>query len=121
MNAAAMMDANMSEEDRIKAMLKMTDAQWQAQQEDMSHDTRIGIAGQSKFTKNIKIPEGEPPHGYVCYRCKKKGKLKLDHFREWCRANNLQAIGFKLVRRTTTRHTMGDHGPKGPQESPSHD
>lgn len=77
-NAAAMMDANMSEEDRIKAMLKMTDAQWQAQQEDMSHDTRIGIAGQGKFTKNIKVPEGEPPHGYVCYRCKKKGKLQFD-------------------------------------------
>jgi hypothetical protein len=20
------------------------------------------------------VPEGEPPHGYICYRCGKKGK-----------------------------------------------
>ena len=79
-NAAAM-DSAMTEEEKLKAMLKMTDAQWKQRQEEMSHDTRINIAGQ-KHTKKANVPEGEPPHGYICFRCMKRGKLvSLQHTR----------------------------------------
>lgn len=73
-STAAIMDSAMTEEERLKAMLKMTDAQWQQKQEEMSHDTRINIAGGKSFSKKANVPEGEPPHGYVCFRCMQKGK-----------------------------------------------
>jgi len=31
-------------------------------------------AGKAFPKKNSNIPEGEPPRGYVCYRCGKKGE-----------------------------------------------
>lgn len=63
----------MTEEERIQAMLKMTDAKWQAEKEEMSHDTRINFGGPK--TKKANVPEGEPPHGYICYRCMKRGEF----------------------------------------------
>lgn len=71
-NAAAIMDSNMTEEEKIQAMLKMTDAKWQVEKEEMSHDTRINFGGPK--TKKANVPEGEPPHGYICYRCMTRGK-----------------------------------------------
>ena len=64
---------NMTEEERMRAMFQMTDAQWQQKQGDMSHEQKVSLPGKS-FQKKVNIPEGEPPHGYICYRCGKKGK-----------------------------------------------
>ena len=74
---SAAIDSAMSEEEKIKAMMKMQDAQWQNQQENMSHDQRINIAGSKNFSKKANVPEGEPPHGYVCFRCGQKGEPSL--------------------------------------------
>jgi len=62
----------MTEAERLQAMLKFTDAQWQQKQEEMSRETRVHVSGKP-FNKKANIPEGEPPHGYICYRCGKKG------------------------------------------------
>lgn len=72
------MDSAMTEEERFKAMLKLTDAQWQQKQEEMSHETRVPMQGGKQFQKKTNVPEGEPPHGYICYRCGKKGMSILD-------------------------------------------
>lgn len=69
------MDSAMTEEERFKAMLQLTDAQWQQKQEEMSHETRVPMQGGKSFPKKANVPEGEPPHGYICYRCGKKGRL----------------------------------------------
>lgn len=77
--ATAAMDSAMTEEEKLKAMLKMTDAQWQQKQEEMSHDQRINPSGQ-RPGKKANVPEGEPPHGYICFRCMKRGKLVALHY-----------------------------------------
>lgn len=68
------LDKFMTEEERLKAMLQFTDAQWQQKQEEMSHETRAAMPGKP-FAKKANIPDGEPPHGYICYRCGKKGQF----------------------------------------------
>lgn len=67
-------DNAMTEEEKLKAMLQLTGAQWQQKQEEMSHETRVHLQGAKPFNKKINVPEGEPPHGYICYRCGKKGE-----------------------------------------------
>lgn len=71
--ATAAMDSAMTEEEKLQAMLKMTDAQWQQKQEEMSHDQRINLTGQ-RGPRKANVPEGEPPHGYICFRCMKRGE-----------------------------------------------
>ena len=68
------MDKAMTEQEKLQAMFKFTDAQWQQKQEEMSHEARVPMQGTKPFTKKANVPEGEPPHGYICYRCGKKGK-----------------------------------------------
>lgn len=68
------LNSSMTEQEKLQAMLKFTDAQWQQKQEEMSHETRVPVSGKP-FNKKANIPEGEPPHGYICYRCGKKGML----------------------------------------------
>ena len=43
---------------------------------DLISEQRVPFGASKGFPtkKNINIPEGEPPRGYVCYRCGKKGK-----------------------------------------------
>jgi protein MPE1 len=77
-NRVAELDKAMTEQERLDAMFKLTDAQWQEKQEEMSHAQRVQFQG-GKPTKRANIPEGEPPHGYICYRCGKKGKLLRAH------------------------------------------
>ena len=67
---------SMTEQEKLQAMLNFTDAQWQQKQEEMSHETRVPIQGRP-FNKKANVPEGEPPHGYICYRCGKKGKFLM--------------------------------------------
>jgi hypothetical protein len=73
-NRVAELDKAMTEQERLDAMFKLTDAQWQEKQEEMSHAQRVQFQG-GKPMKRANIPEGEPPHGYICYRCGKKGKF----------------------------------------------
>ena len=72
-NKVVELDKAMTEQERLDAMFKFTDAQWQQKQEEMSHEQRVPMQG-GKPMKRANIPEGEPPHGYICYRCGKKGK-----------------------------------------------
>lgn len=72
-----------TEEERVKAMFSLTTAQWQQKQEEMANETRVPIQGQKPFNKKQNIPEGEPPHGYICYRCGKKG-----HWIQACPTND---------------------------------
>ena len=65
------MEKAQTEEERLKAMFSLGQAQWQQKQEEMSHDTRVPISGMRNPKRNV--PEGDPPQGYVCYRCGKKG------------------------------------------------
>jgi len=73
------MDQAQTEEERLKAMFQLTGAQWQQKQEEMSHETRVPMQGGKPFQKKANVPEGEPPHGYICYRCGKKGKATRIH------------------------------------------
>lgn len=93
---AAMVDmSNMSESERLAAMMKMQEAQWQQTQENMSHETRVAFQG-GKNMKRANVPEGEPPHGYICYRCGKKGKHHK-YATLYTTPNIYQVTGFKHV------------------------
>lgn len=72
-----------TEEERVKAMFSLNTAQWQQKQEEMANETRVPIQGQKPFNKKQNVPEGEPPHGYICYRCGKKG-----HWIQACPTND---------------------------------
>ncbi|RMZ88028.1 hypothetical protein DV736_g4746, partial [Chaetothyriales sp. CBS 134916] len=94
-NVLANMD-NMTEQERLQAMFKLQDAQWQQTQENMSHETRVPLQG-GKPMKRGNIPEGEPPHGYICYRCGKKG-----HWIQACPTNDDANYDNKnRIKRTT--------------------
>lgn len=71
---AAAMDSAMTEQERLAVTLQMTDAHWEQKQEEMAHENRVNIPGQKHTTKKANIPAGEPPHGYICFRCMKRGK-----------------------------------------------
>ena len=83
--AGKVLDMNnaQTEEERVKAMFSLTTAQWQQKQEEMANETRVPMQGQKPFNKKQNIPEGEPPHGYICYRCGKKG-----HWIQACPTND---------------------------------
>ncbi|KIW74115.1 hypothetical protein Z517_12525 [Fonsecaea pedrosoi CBS 271.37] len=86
----------MTEQEKLQAMLQFTDAQWQQKQEEMSHETRVPMQGKP-FNKKANIPEGEPPHGYICYRCGKKG-----HWIQACPTNDDASYDNKnRIKRTT--------------------
>ncbi|EXJ69312.1 uncharacterized protein A1O5_07348 [Cladophialophora psammophila CBS 110553] len=86
----------MTEQEKLQAMLQVTDAQWQQKQEEMSHETRVPMQGKP-FNKKANVPEGEPPHGYICYRCGKKG-----HWIQACPTNDDASYDNKnRIKRTT--------------------
>ncbi|OAP54797.1 hypothetical protein AYL99_11245 [Fonsecaea erecta] len=86
----------MTEQEKLQAMLQFTDAQWQQKQEEMSHETRVPMQGKP-FAKKANVPEGEPPHGYICYRCGKKG-----HWIQACPTNDDASYDTKnRIKRTT--------------------
>jgi protein MPE1 len=66
------MSADMTEEQKLAAFSDFTNAEWQRKQQEMSTETRVPMQG-TRPNKKANVPEGEPPHGYICYRCGKKG------------------------------------------------
>ncbi|KIX03919.1 uncharacterized protein Z518_07472 [Rhinocladiella mackenziei CBS 650.93] len=90
------MDKAMTEQEKLQAMFQFTDAQWQQKQEEMAHETRVPMQGGKPF-KKANVPEGEPPHGYICYRCGKKG-----HWIQACPTNDDANYDNKnRIKRTT--------------------
>ena len=77
------MSSAMTEEERLKAMYNMEEDSWLQTKQEMANDTRVQIAGGRNSQKKVTVPEGEPPRGYVCYRCGKKG-----HFIQACPTND---------------------------------
>lgn len=97
--------SNMTEEQKLAAFSDFTNADWQRKQQEMSTETRVPMQG-TRPNKKANVPEGEPPHGYVCYRCNKKGKHA--HHQIANLTNNMQATGSRhvlptMMHLTTTR------------------
>jgi protein MPE1 len=83
-----------TEDSKIHAMFAASSQQWAAAQEKMATGTRI-YTGIGKPAANV--PEGLPPHGYVCYRCGEKG-----HWIQACPTLNDPTFDHKTrVKRTT--------------------
>lgn len=69
------MNAAQTEEERAAAVLKLGEEQWKLDQQEMATAQRVPMTFNKNAPKKANIPEGEPPHGYICYRCGKKGKI----------------------------------------------
>ncbi len=63
-----------TEEERTAAILRLGEQQWKSNQQEMAGATRVPMTFNKNTSKKANIPEGEPPHGYICYRCGKKGE-----------------------------------------------
>ncbi|KAL9106509.1 MAG: hypothetical protein Q9227_008488 [Pyrenula ochraceoflavens] len=79
-NAATDMMNAQTEEERMAAFLNLKDEQWKEKQQEMANQKPVYY---NKGGKRANVPEGEPPHGYVCYRCGKKG-----HWIQACPTND---------------------------------
>ncbi|RYO97963.1 hypothetical protein DL764_007224 [Monosporascus ibericus] len=88
------MSAALTEEERMMAMFQAQSDQWNAQQEEMSHQAAVYKPGAKKPAN---VPDHEPPVGYVCYRCGQKG-----HWIQVCPTNdNPEFDNRPRVKRTT--------------------
>lgn len=74
--AAKSVDVNaaQTEEERAAAVLRLGEEQWKQDQQEMANAQRVPMSFNKGTQKKANVPEGEPPHGYICYRCGKKGK-----------------------------------------------
>jgi protein MPE1 len=68
-------NAAQTEEERAAAVLRFGEEQWKLDQQEMATAQRVPMTYNKNAQKKANIPEGEPPHGYICYRCGKKGKI----------------------------------------------
>jgi protein MPE1 len=68
-------NAAQTEEERAAAVLRLGEEQWKLDQQEMATAQRVPMTFNKNAPKKANIPEGEPPHGYICYRCGKKGKI----------------------------------------------
>ncbi|KAF2746850.1 DWNN-domain-containing protein [Sporormia fimetaria CBS 119925] len=71
-------NANLSEKDREAAFLAESDQVWDQQKEGLSHSKPV-----FHKKKLVNVPAHDPPPGYVCYRCQKKG-----HWIQACPTND---------------------------------
>src|SRR2546421_1488888 len=69
--AAKSVDVNaaQTEEERAAAVLRLGEEQWKQDQQEMANAQRVPMSFSKNTQKKANIPEGEPPHGYICYRC----------------------------------------------------
>lgn len=92
-NSAVNMAVNssMTEDQRLAAMFDASSQQWSEQLEEMAKQTKVHHMGGKK------VSEGEPPPGYVCYRCGEKG-----HWIKECPTNDDPNFENKpRIKRTT--------------------
>ncbi|ROW00775.1 hypothetical protein VMCG_06508 [Cytospora schulzeri] len=93
-DAIAKMASAMTEEEKMMAMFAAQGEQWNAAQEEMSHQTPVYKPGSKK---PVNVPDHEPPNGYVCHRCGEKG-----HWIQQCPTNdNPEFDNRPRVKRTT--------------------
>ncbi|XXH03839.1 hypothetical protein Hte_010245 [Hypoxylon texense] len=92
--ALSQMNDAMTEEEKMSAMFQAQSEQWNAQQEEMSHQTAVYKPGAKKPAN---VPDHDPPNGYICYRCGQKG-----HWIQVCPTNdNPEFDNRPRVKRTT--------------------
>ncbi|KAI0999705.1 putative RING finger protein [Podosphaera aphanis] len=90
-NGISQMNSSMTEDQRVSAMFEALSEQWSGQLEEMAKQTKV------HHTSTKKISEGEPPVGYVCYRCGEKG-----HWIKECPTNDDPNFENKpRIKRTT--------------------
>ncbi|EFX03721.1 retinoblastoma-binding protein [Grosmannia clavigera kw1407] len=93
-NAIEQMNNAMTEDEKLAAMFAAQSEQWNAQQEEMSHQTPIFKPG---TRRPANVPDHDPPQGYICYRCGEKG-----HWIQLCPTNdNPEYDNRPRVKRTT--------------------
>ncbi|KAI1336104.1 DWNN domain-containing protein [Xylariaceae sp. FL0016] len=92
--APVQLNPAMTEEEKMMAMFQAQSEQWNAQQEEMSHQSAVYKPGSKKPAN---VPDHEPPNGYICYRCGQKG-----HWIQVCPTNdNPEFDNRPRVKRTT--------------------
>ena len=67
----------MTEEEKLQAILNQNDQSWKAEQEASSHKPIV------RSYKSAAVPDKPLPPGYICHRCGKKG-----HWIQACPTNN---------------------------------
>ncbi|KAF2455223.1 DWNN domain-containing protein [Lineolata rhizophorae] len=70
-----------TEEEKIAAMFKAGEENWQQQQEKMAAQKPVFRGGYQKRPANV--PDHDPPPGYICFRCHQKG-----HWIQVCPTND---------------------------------
>ncbi|KAJ9648944.1 Protein mpe1 [Coniosporium tulheliwenetii] len=80
-DGASDMNKAQTEEERIAAMFKAGGDQWEQQQAQMANAKPVYRGGHNKKPNNV--PAGDPPPGYICYRCHEKG-----HWIQACPTND---------------------------------
>ena len=87
------LDAAQTEEERMRAIMGLEAQNWEQEKQQMAtyvlipnHDSKKAdilfrqqkvFYGKPNQGKPTNVPEGEPPHGYVCYRCGNKGMFSF--------------------------------------------
>ena len=82
----------MTEEEKLQAILNANDQSWKAEQEAASHKPVV-----RSYNKQAAVPDKPPPDNYTCYRCCEKG-----HWIQACPTNNDPTFDNRpRVKRTT--------------------
>ncbi|KMU82099.1 zinc knuckle domain containing protein [Coccidioides immitis RMSCC 3703] len=93
-----------SEDEKIKAVLNLQESQWREQQEDMA--TATPVPSNRNRGTFATAPEHPPPPGYLCYRCRQKGKGGISLVCVKSPLTEIQGIGFKHAPPITIRGSM---------------
>ncbi|KKY24569.1 putative retinoblastoma-binding protein [Phaeomoniella chlamydospora] len=85
-----------TEEERMRAIMGLEAQNWEQEKQQMATQQKV-FYGKPNQMKAANVPEGEPPHGYVCYRCGQKG-----HWIQACPTNSDPNFkGPVKIKRTT--------------------
>ncbi|RDW74742.1 cleavage polyadenylation factor subunit MPE1 [Aspergillus mulundensis] len=89
-----------TEEEKINALFNLQANQWREQQQEMANATPV-LFGRGRG-KPVNVPDHPPPPGYLCYRCREKGKSLYSHWIQACPTNNDPKFDGKYrVKRST--------------------
>ena len=78
MNGSANSGKELSEEERLQAVLNASNQNFKSEQEAMSHKPTV-----RSYNKSAPVPDKPLPPGYICHRCGEKG-----HWIQACPTNN---------------------------------